>query len=264
MGIYNGDCWLYESDKCTARDAEPPCAEIMAGSGRPAFLRDAGNVPDNDPDAGVFRRGSRGDTSVPSAAQCVVKKFRTAEHFNNAYKLLGNFDESADDYSLMSCGYKYGYWVGGKYDGKWDEDGYKEDVATAEECAAHCDQTHGCAGFVWFDEKAYSGWEHRCIPYTEAHWCDQGIYTDTTRSGHRGWSYWRAAGPSTAPMPGGESGDEDDVRGASEGSQTNVVNVKTELSSTTTQEPENDLLSGAASLYLTTAVAVILSRAFVG
>jgi len=202
----------------------------------------------------------------------VVKKFRTAEHFNNAYKLLGNLDESADDYSLMSCGYNDGYWVGGKHDGNWDEDGYKEDVATAEECAAHCDQTHGCAGFVWFDEKAYSGWAHRCLPYTEAHWCDQGIYTDTIRHGHRGWSYWRAAGPSTAPMHGGESGDEDDVSGdgnngnsgASEGSQTIVVNVKTESSSTTTQEPENDLVSGATSLYLTTAVAVILSRAFVG
>merc|ERR1711988_1617452 len=189
-------------------NAEPSCDDT---TGRAAFLRDAGNVPNNDPDAGVFRRGSRGDTSVPSAAQCVVKRFRTAEHFNNAYKLLGNFDESADDYSIMSCGYKYGYWVGGKYDGKWDEDGYKEDVATAEECAAHCDQTHGCAGFVWFDGNAYSGWAHRCLPYTKAHWCDQGIYTDTTRSGHRGWSYWRAAGPSTAPMPGGESGDSGDI-----------------------------------------------------
>merc|ERR1712048_262344 len=40
--------------------------------------------------------------------------------------------------------------------------------------------------------------------------------------------------------------------GAIEGSQTNAVNVKTESSSTVTQEPEPNLVSGATSLYLTT------------
>merc|ERR1712196_698409 len=47
--VDDGDCLLYKSDKCTANDAKPTCDEIKAGYHMPAFLRDAGNVPEDDP-----------------------------------------------------------------------------------------------------------------------------------------------------------------------------------------------------------------------